>query len=467
MFCGCAVVDTTSTEPNTSVCEICTGMPGTLPFINERAVEFALRVALALNCEIAETSVFARKNYFYPDLPKGFQISQYELPLAVRGRLPIRVDGEQKVVPIRRVHLEEDTGKLDHRDGYSLVDYNRSGVPLLEIVSEPALNSIDDVKSYATALRILLRYLKVNSGDMEKGVIRFEANVSIRRQGSDELGTRTEIKNLNSFRSMLRAIAFEVERQKVLLEEGRDVIQETLGWDEAREVTHPQRGKEEAHDYRYFPEPDLPPLKIDPAWVARLRADIPELPDAKRQRFVEEFGLTDSTADTLAADRETAEYFEQAASSMEAVSAVEIANWMIGELFSLLNQSGLEIQEIKVNPHTLAELVKLVQGGEINAAGAKEVLQRMFELGGDPKAIVQELDLSQISDPQVIETLVRQVLDENPEQVQEYLSGKQALTHWFFGQVMRATKGRANPELVRSALETSLRALEEQRGMGA
>jgi aspartyl-tRNA(Asn)/glutamyl-tRNA(Gln) amidotransferase subunit B len=301
---------------------------------------------------------------------------------------------------------------------------------------------------------------------MEKGVIRFEANVSIRPVGSDELGTRTEIKNLNSFRSMLRAIAFEVERQKVLLEEGRAVVQETLGWDEAREVTLPQRGKEEAHDYRYFPEPDLPPLKIDPGWVARLRADIPELRDAKHQRFVDEFGLTDATADILATDREIAEYFEQAVSSEEDVSAVELANWIIGELFSLLNQSNLEIQDIKLSPHSLAELVKMVQGGEINAAGAKEVLQRMFELGGDPAAIMKELDLGQINDPQVIETLVSQVLDDNPEQVQEYLSGKQALSHWFFGQVMSATKGRANPDLVHSALETSLRMLEEQRGMG-
>lgn len=467
MFCGCAVVDTTSAEPNTSVCEICTGMPGTLPVINEHAVALAIQVALALDCEIADTSVFARKNYFYPDLPKGFQISQYERPLAVRGRLPIRVKGDRKVIPIRRVHLEEDTGKLDHRDGYSLVDFNRSGVPLLEIVSDPSLNSVDEVKSYAIALRTLLRYLKASSGDMEKGVVRFEANVSIRPAGSVELGTRTEIKNLNSFRAMLRAITFELERQQGLLEKGLDVVQETLGWDEARGITLSQRGKEEAHDYRYFPEPDLPPLRIDPHWVERLQENLPELPETKRRRFVEEFGLTEYAADVLASDRETAEFFEQAAASSKDVPAVELSNWITGELFSLLNQSDLEIQETRFKPGAFSKLVGMVHEGDINSAGAKEVLQRMFEFGGDPAAIVQELDLAQISDTRVIESLVTQVLRENPDQVQEYLGGKPALSHWFFGQVMRATQGRANPDLVRTALETSLQALEDQRGKEA
>jgi aspartyl-tRNA(Asn)/glutamyl-tRNA(Gln) amidotransferase subunit B len=461
MFCGCAVVDTTTADPNSSVCEICTGMPGTLPVINARAVEFALRVALALNCEIAETSVFARKNYFYPDLPKGFQISQYELPLAVQGRLKLLVDGKSKEVPIRRVHLEEDTGKLYHRDGYSLVDYNRSGVPLLEIVSEPALFSIDEVKRYATSLRSLLRYLRVNSGDMEKGVIRFEANVSVRPIGSDTLGTRTEIKNLNSFRALLRAVAFEIERQGDLLEKGEPVLQETLGWDEVREITLSQRGKEEAHDYRYFPEPDLPPLKIDPGWIDQIRSDLPELPNAKHRRFVNAFGLSDYMADVLVADREVAEYFERAITTAEHMAPTQIANWITGQLFSLLNQSGLDIQDCKVNPQSLAALVQMVEDGELSPAGGKEVLDRMFEGGGDPAVITQELGITQISDAQEIETLVEQVLRENPDQVKAFLGGKQAITNWFFGQVMRATQGRANPDVVRSALASALQDLRE------
>ncbi len=291
MFCGCAVVDSTSVEPNRSVCEICTGMPGSLPVINQRAVEFAIRVALALNCSISETSVFARKNYFYPDLPKGYQISQFELPLATNGWIEIEdasAAPSMKRVRIRRVHLEEDTGKLTHREQYSLVDFNRSGVPLLEIVSEPDLYSIENARQYASALQTLLRYLEVNSGDLEKGVMRFEANVSLRPAGSDELGTRTEIKNLNSFRALSRSVEYEIDRQEALLRSGKSVLQITVGWDEDRQVTVSQRSKEEAHDYRYFPEPDLPPLHIEAAWVAQIRADLPELPSAKRTRFVSE-----------------------------------------------------------------------------------------------------------------------------------------------------------------------------------
>jgi aspartyl-tRNA(Asn)/glutamyl-tRNA(Gln) amidotransferase subunit B len=466
MFCGCAVVDTTIADPNTSVCEICTGMPGTLPVINARAVEYALRVALALNCEIAETSVFARKNYFYPDLPKGFQISQYELPLAVRGLLKLRVDGSSKEVPIRRVHLEEDTGKLYHREGYSLVDYNRSGVPLLEIVSEPALFSIEELKLYAVSLRSLLRYLRVNSGDMEKGVIRFEANVSVRPSKSNVLGTRTEIKNLNSFRALLRAVAFEIERQEELLNRGKPVLQETLGWDEVREITLSQRGKEEAHDYRYFPEPDLPPLKIDSSWIDQIRSELPELPDAKHRRFVEAFGLSDYTAEVLVADRDVAEYFEHAVVEAGDVPPAEIANWISGELFALLNQTGRGIRDCKVSPRSLAALVQMVEDGELNPAGGKEVLDKMFASGGDPAVITQELGISQISDAQEIETFVEQVLRENPDQVDEYLGGKQSLGNWFFGQVMHATQGRANPEMVRPALESALRNLREERGPG-
>ena len=462
MFCACSVVDTTSADPNTAVCEICTGMPGTLPVINQRAVEYALRVALALHCKISEISVFARKNYFYPDLPKGFQISQYELPLAQNGFLSIETEAGERRIRIHRVHLEEDTGKLVHRDGYSLVDYNRSGVPLLEIVSEPDLHSAEDVKAYATSLRSLLRYLEVNSGDMEKGVIRFEPNVSVRPAGSDELGTRTEIKNLNSFRTMVKAVAFEIERQSALLAQGGQVMQQTVGWDESQNITIVQRGKEQAHDYRYFPEPDLPPLHVDPVWVDQVRTALPELPDAKRMRFIADYKLAPYTASLLVAEREVADYFETAMAAAPGVATVTISNWITGEFFSLLNQSGVEIQQSKVTPQALAELVTMIERGDISTLSGKEVLAEMFESGAPPAEIVEAGGLAQLNDPQTIKALVDQVLSENPQQVNQYLGGKTAIAQWFFGQVMRAAEGRANPTIVRSALNTALKSLEER-----
>ena len=295
MFCACPVVDSTQSTPNSAVCPVCSGMPGVLPVVNRRAIEYALRVALALECEIAPLSIFARKNYFYPDLPKGYQISQYEQPLARGGRLVIQTSLGERTIRVRRVHLEEDTGKLTHISGdggaYSLIDLNRAGVPLLEIVSEPDLRSAEEVRAFATGLRAILRYLGVNSGEMQKGVMRIEPNVSVRPAGSQEFGTRTEIKNLNSFRALERSVAFEIERQSKLLNGGAPVVQQTMGWDENRQVTVPQRGKEEAHDYRYFPEPDLPPLAIDPAWLDEIRLSLPELPAEKRKRFEGDYGL--------------------------------------------------------------------------------------------------------------------------------------------------------------------------------
>jgi len=461
MFCGCPVVDSTSADPNTAVCEICTGMPGTLPVINQRAVDYALRVALALRCEITEISVFARKNYFYPDLPKGFQISQYELPLARNGFLCIETEDGERHVRIHRVHLEEDTGKLVHRNEYSLVDYNRSGVPLLEIVSEPDLHSAEDVKAYASALRSLLRYLEVNSGDMEKGVIRFEPNVSVRPAGSDDLGTRTEIKNLNSFRAMVKAVAYEIKRQSKILAQGGRVMQETLGWDEALSITVVQRGKEESHDYRYFPEPDLPPLHVDRAWIDQLRSELPELPDAKRTRFIADYKLRPYTAGLLVAEREVANYFEAAVSADPEIPTVKIANWLTGEFFSLLNQTGIEIQHSKVIPQSLAELVAMVERGDINATSGKEVLAEMFESGCTPTEIVDAGGLAQLSDPQAIKALVDQVLAENPQQVEQYLEGKTTISQWLFGQVMRTAGGRANPSTVRTTLNAALQSLDK------
>ncbi|MBE9479329.1 MAG: Asp-tRNA(Asn)/Glu-tRNA(Gln) amidotransferase subunit GatB [Chloroflexi bacterium] len=456
MFCGCAVVDSTSVEPNTSVCEICTGMPGTLPVINERAIEFALRVALALHCTISETSVFARKNYFYPDLPKGYQISQFELPLAHDGWLAIETDAGEKRIRIRRVHLEEDTGKLFHRQGHSLVDYNRSGVPLLEIVSEPDLSSIEEAKIYTTALRSVLRYLEVTTGDMEKGVIRFEANVSVRQASSTELGIRTEIKNLNSFRAMTHALAYEVERQSNILKEGGEISQETLGWDDASSSTVSQRSKEEAHDYRYFPEPDLPPLHVEPTWVAQIQSELPELPLEKSRRFVAEYGLTAYAAGVLTTERSIGDYFEAAVESAPKVPSIKIANWLSSDLFGLLNQAGIDFQDNAVPPVDLARLVEMVETGEVNATSAKTVLAEMVSSGTPPDAIVRSLGLSMIQDPEVIEGIVRRVLDAHPRQVADYLDGNTGVFQWLFGQVMKEAEGRANPSAVRSALSAAL-----------
>ncbi|GMR10070.1 MAG: Asp-tRNA(Asn)/Glu-tRNA(Gln) amidotransferase subunit GatB [Anaerolineae bacterium] len=465
MFCSCAVVDSTSAEPNSSVCEICTGMPGTLPVINQRAVEYALRVALALNCTIAETSVFARKNYFYPDLPKGFQISQYELPLATAGWIEIEdasATPTTKRVRIRRVHLEEDTGKLLHREHHSLVDYNRSGVPLLEIVSEPDLHSVDQARQYSLALRSLLRYLRVNSGDLQKGVMRFEANVSVRPIGSEELGTRTEIKNLNSFRALSRSIEYEIDRQAASLRSGEPVVQNTVGWDEVRQVTVSQRSKEEAHDYRYFPEPDLPPLHIEAAWVDRVRSALPELPAAKRARFVEKYGLSAYTAGVLTAERPVADYYEAAVESAHETSPVKIANWLSSDLFGLLNDADIEIDQSNVTPEALARLVSLVETGRISAASGKIVLGMLFKQGGSPESLVDEQGLAQLEDQASIRPIVDQVLSDNPDQVAEYLAGKAALSEWFLGRVIRATQGKADPATARAELDAALLDLDDR-----
>src|SRR3990172_3410765 len=352
MFCGCAVVDSTTAEPNRHVCPVCTGQPGALPVVNRRAVEFAIRVGLALNCQINKVNVFARKNYFYPDLPKGYQISQYELPLATNGWVLIDTASGPKKIRVRRVHLEEDTGKLFHVENgqgmprpYSLVDFNRSGVPLLEIVSEPDMRSVEDVKAYATKLLTILRYLGVNNGDMEKGVIRFEANVSVRPEGTEALNTRTEIKNLNSFRALVKGSEYEIERQGKIYAAGGTVDQATLGWDEGKGKPTIQRSKEEANDYRYFPEPDIPPLEIDPAWVEEIRSGITELPDAKRERFLA-LGLSPYDAGVLVVERALPDYFDAAvgAGKGKGVEPKAVANWITSQLFGLLNESGQEIE---------------------------------------------------------------------------------------------------------------------------
>ena len=457
MFCGCAVVDSVSAPPNTAVCPVCSGMPGTLPVVNQMAVEYGMRVALALGCTVNLVSIFARKNYFYPDLPKGYQISQYEHPLAEHGKLVIKTSQGEKIIRVLRVHLEEDTGKLTHIDGGSLVDLNRAGVPLLEIVSEPDMRSVEEARAYAEALREILRYLEVNSGDMEKGVIRFEANISVREKGSDALNTRVEIKNLNSFRALERASAFEIERQSKLVASGGEVEQETLGWNETEETTYSQRSKEDAHDYRYFPEPDLPPLVIDESWLERVRAELPELPREKRQRFIADYSLTEYDANVLTAEKAIAEYFEQAVNQKSLiVNPKSIANWMTGDLFSLMNQANVTIADLKVRPDALAELVEVVSAGEINQSTGKTVLSEMFQSGKSAPEIVEARGLKQVSDENLIADLVKQVLDENPEQVESFKAGKETVVNWLFGQVMRKAQGKANPSVVRTELSRQL-----------
>jgi aspartyl-tRNA(Asn)/glutamyl-tRNA(Gln) amidotransferase subunit B len=460
MFCACAVVDSTLAEPNTAVCPVCAGMPGVLPVVNQRAIEYGLRVALALECEINHTSIFARKNYFYPDLPKGYQISQYEQPLARNGRLVITTSQGERLVRIRRVHLEEDTGKLTHVNAcgetYSLVDLNRAGIPLLEIVTDPDMHTAEEVRVYAQMLRSILRYLGVNSGDMQKGTLRIEPNISVRMIGSRTLGTRTEIKNLNSFRALERAVDYEIQRQIGLLRMNQPVVQVTLGWDESREKTVLQRVKEGEDDYRYFSEPDLPPLIVDPAWVEQIRSGLPELPADRMRRFQLTYDLGAYEAGVLTAEKGVADYFEQVIASAPELAPKVISNWMIGDLFGLLNQAGITIEVINISPQELAGLIKMVVNGEINQGTAKTVLSDMFKTGKPAADIVSERGLGQISDAGRIQGLVQEVLAQNPEQVEAYLAGKDALLRWLFGQVMRAAQGKANPQVLQAELEHQL-----------
>jgi aspartyl-tRNA(Asn)/glutamyl-tRNA(Gln) amidotransferase subunit B len=462
MFCGCRVVDSINALPNTAVCPICLGMPGMLPVINKRAIEYAIRVALVLNCTVQTNNIFARKNYFYPDLPKAYQISQYELPLATAGWLDFSLNGDTSHrIGITRVHMEEDTGKLTHleSDHGSLVDFNRSGVPLLEIVSEPDLRSVEETRLYALKMRQILRYLEVNSGDMEKGVIRFEANVSLRPKGSDILGTRTEIKNLNSFRSLADAIGFEIDRQASLLDRGEKVIQDTMGWNESRQMTFSQRGKEEAHDYRYFPEPDLPPLQISNEWIAKIKSTLPELPDEKIARYRAQLALSYYDAQVLTEERLVAEWFEQAL--VPGADPKSVANWMINVLFGLMNLNKVSIEQVRFSPSQFVDLIALIDRGAINVNGGKQVLAEMFDSGRDPEAIIEEQGLAQVRDDSVIREHVSSVLSQNPEQLAAYLGGKEQLKGWFMGQVMRESRGKADPSLVNKHLSQQLAKLSE------
>jgi len=431
-------------------------MPGVLPVLNKKVVEFALRLALATNCQIASYSQFARKNYFYPDLPKGYQISQYELPIAEHGWINIEVNGQAKKIGITRIHMEEDAGKLVHDElkPVSYVDFNRTGVPLLEIVSEPDIRSSDEAVAYLKKLRDIVRYLEICDGNMEEGSFRCDANISLRPVGQKEFGTRTELKNMNSFRHVQRALDYEIKRQKSLLMEGKEIIQETRLWDESSGKTLGMRGKEEAHDYRYFPDPDLVPLRIDSDWIGEGRQTLPELPDDKRARFLSEYGLPEYDAEVLTASKDLADYFEACVKKYS--QPKKISNWIMAELMRELNRENRDIKDCPVSPENLATLLSMIDDGTISGKIAKTVFAEMYKTGKNPKKIVEEKGLVQVTDKGEIAKVIDEVLSENPKQVEEYKGGKTKLLGFFVGQVMKKTQGKANPKLVNEILREKL-----------
>jgi len=458
IFCGC------STEfgqtPNSQTCPVCLGLPGALPVLNRKAVEFAIRTGLATNCRIAPRSIFARKNYFYPDLPKGYQISQYELPVCEHGWLDIDLgDGQSKRIGITRAHMEEDAGKLIHGEtpetaGSSLVDLNRACTPLLEIVSEPDMRSADEAIAYLKKLHQIVVYLGVCDGNLEEGSFRCDANVSVRPFGQKEFGTRAELKNINSFRFIKQAIEYEVERQIDLIESGGKIIQETRLFDSNTGMTRSMRGKEEAHDYRYFPDPDLVPLVISPAWIEEVRATLPEMPDTKRRRFIEELGLPAYDAEVLTADRNLADYFDACVSL--AKDAKSCANWVMGEVLRKLNETDTEVTAAPVTPELLSGLLARIADDTISGKIAKTVFEQMWLSGETADRIIQAQGLKQVTDTGAIEGLVDQVVAAHPEQVAEYLSGKDKLLGFFVGKVMQASQGKANPGMVNQLLKKKL-----------
>ena len=456
LFCRCAA-DHFQVVANEHVCPVCTGQPGALPVVNEEAVRLTVMTGMALNCDIRPHSVFARKNYVYPDLPKGYQISQYEEPLCVDGFTEIDSDETEtgnKRIGIVRVHLEEDAGKLVHDGDFSLVDYNRAGVPLMEIVSDSSLRSADEAFAYLQKIRQLVRYLGASTGDMEKGAMRCEANVSVRPAGASEYGTKVEVKNLNSFRSVRNAIQYEVERQIRALAEGETIRQVTMGWDESAGATRQQRSKEFADDYRYFPEPDLLDIQLSPDWLDGARARLPELPDAKAVRFSEQFDLSIGDARLLVDDQAIASYYEETVAA--GAEPKLTSNWVTGEVFRRLNESAVTIDEVKVKPGHLAELVGLVRDGTINQTAAKEVFGAMWESGGAPGDIVDERGLKQISDTSELDAAVAKVIADNDDAVEKIRGGNEKTIGFLMGQVMKATRGKANPQLVQELLRRQI-----------
>jgi len=467
MFCGCKNGLGLETEPNVNICPVCTAQPGTLPVASEQAIRFVQMAGLALNCRIAENSKFDRKNYFYPDIPKGYQISQYDQPLCEHGR--IEIDG--KTVGITRIHMEEDTGKLIHPKGadYSLVDFNRAGVPLMELVTEPDIESGKEARLFCQKLQQIFRYLEISEADMEKGHMRCEVNISLHKEGEEKLsGTKSEIKNLNSFRTVERAVDYEISRQTEILEKGEKVIQETRGWDEARGATVAQRKKESAHDYRYFPEPDIPPMKFTLEYAENLRRKLPELPDAKTKRFIDEYGLSVENVGVITGEKDLAEYFEQVVSELkEKKQSGEIgseenklvklaANYMVSELQKHLLKNSQTVKDVKITAENYAELIGFLADGKINSSAGQVVLEEMYATGGDPSQIIEEKNLAQLDDTSELGGIVDEVLGRNQKSVEDFKAGKQNALQFLMGQVMAASKGKANPKAVMDLLKEKL-----------
>ena len=470
MFCSCRA-DYQAAPANTHVCPVCLGLPGALPVINKKAVEYTIMTGLALGCDIPGLTKFDRKNYPYPDLMKGYQISQYDMPLAMDGHLDITADGQDRSVRVERVHLEEDVSKLQHVNGgskeaHSLVDVNRSGVPLMEVVSHPDMRTPEEARSYLTKLHGIIQYLGVSTANAQDGSFRCDANISLRPVGQKEYGTKTEIKNMNSMRAVFMALNHEIERQQKVLDSGDRVVQETRGWSEERNVTYSQRSKEEAHDYRYFPEPDLPPIVVDEAWIEEIRSKIPELASDRLTRLAGQFGLSEYDARLLTTSKSTADFFEQTTRLLSVSGedleryAKNVSNWILGDLSRLLNLRDLEIQESPVSPEHLRELITLVDDGTVSISMAKKVLEEVFESGDSPGRVVQEKGYTQISDSSVVKTAVAKAIDANPQAVTDYMGGKETAAKFLVGQVMKITKGQAKPDLVN---ELVVRALEELR----
>jgi aspartyl-tRNA(Asn)/glutamyl-tRNA(Gln) amidotransferase subunit B len=460
MFCGC--LNEFGAPPNTNVCQVCLGHPGTLPVPNEKAIEYTIKIGLALDCQIAPRSLFHRKNYFYPDMPKNFQISQYDLPLCIDGHLDVQLDGEVRRIGITRVHLEEDTGKTTHAGAtgriggaeYALEDYNRAGVPLVEVVSEPDMRTSEEARAYFTELRGTLEALGVSDVRMEEGSLRCDANISVRQVGNPELGTKVEIKNLNSIRSLYHALQYEQERQIAAIERGEKLIQETRHWEENEGITTHGRSKEYAFDYRYFPEPDLTPIEPDPEWIEKLRAELPELPAARRRRFEQEYGLDGRQALLVGGTRAWADFFEKVVSRGADPKAT--ANWMTGDLAGLLREHGQSLDESRITPQHVADLVRLFAEGTISSAGAKAALAEAFETGSSIEEIVEGKGLRQVSDASALEAVIDEVIAENPGPAEQFRKGKEGALNALVGQVMKKTRGAANPKLAADLLRDRL-----------
>lgn len=462
LFCGCST--SFGNAPNTQVCPGCLGLPGALPVLNKQAVEYAVKAGLALDCKISHYSKFDRKNYFYPDLSKAYQISQYDKPICLDGHLEFYVNDEKKVIGINRIHIEEEAGKSVHSgtsitdSEFSLEDYNRSSIPLIEIVSEPDLRSPEEARIYMETLRNILRYAEVSDCKMEEGSLRCDANISLMPKGATKYGTRAEIKNMNSFRAVQRALEYEAIRQADLLDRGERIVQETRTWDEQAGITLSMRSKEEAHDYRYFPEPDLVPIVLTEEYVNRVKLTLPELPVAKFQRYVNTLQLPEYDANLITSDKDLAKYFEEVIEHFS--DAKIVSNWIMGEFMRLVNEQGIEISEVKVKPQDLAMMFTLQNKGVISSKIAKTVFEEMFKSGKDPETIVNEQGLVQISDSSEIEKIVQDVIDQNPNPVQEYLEGKDRVLGFLVGQVMKLSKGKANPQMANEYLKKALDALK-------